>query len=138
MAPPQMMGSAMASSAPKKQQPSFEQLIAQQSSDGFWESSKQSYSIIEDFVQSTNKSDLSNLVKANSNLEQVILTLLALQILDVVFFNKKSEWEMIQKKAKKWIRQQNVDKDKLEEFDQKINAMIQLSDEDELAAIMAL
>ena len=46
-----------------------------------------------------------NLIKDNTADENLILTILALHILEKLFNNEKSQWEMISKKAKKWIRQ---------------------------------
>ena len=45
---------------------------------------------------------------------------------------------MISKKAKKWIRQQNVDIGMLNKFEGKVNELVKFSDEDELAMMMAI
>ena len=55
-----------------------------------------------------------------------------MNILENCFYANKSEWEMISKKAKKWIRQQNVDIGMLNKFEGKVNELVKFSDEDEL------
>lgn len=74
----------------------FEQLINLQSSDGYW--SKDPYFPSINSIKSM----------LNSVSETVIYTLLALHWLETIYNDKENEWEMISKKAKKWIRKQNV------------------------------
>ena len=59
-----------------------------------------------------NPSEVSNLLKENKDIEQIVLTMLAIYILELNFNENKAEWDMICSKAKKWIRQQNLDADR--------------------------
>ena len=56
-------------------------------------------------MEYSDKNVFLNLIKDNTADENLILTILALHILEKLFTNEKSQWEMISKKAKKWIRQ---------------------------------
>ena len=65
--------------------------------------------------------------------------MLAIYILETNFMDVKAEWDMISSKAKKWIRQQNLDADRKKRLDSKAKS---LSHEDaemrELEAMMAM
>jgi len=112
----QMMSmAAPAIAAPPKVKPSFQSLITAQDSNGFWSSS--STSMILQFL--SNPSEVSSFLTANKDIETIILTLLAIEILEFNFAEFKAEWDMISSKAKKWIRQQNLDADRKRQLDYK-------------------
>jgi hypothetical protein len=94
-----MAAPAMPRAAPKIK-PSFQSLINAQDSNGFWTSS--STSMILQFLDSS--SAASALLNKNKDVEQIILTMLAIYILELNFNEHKDEWDMIVSKAKKWIR----------------------------------
>ena len=49
-------------------------------------------------------SEVSNFLSENKDIEQIVLTMLAIYILELNFNENKAEWDMICSKAKKWIR----------------------------------
>jgi hypothetical protein len=65
--------------------------------------------------------------------------MLAIYILETNFMDVKAEWDMISSKAKKWIRQQNLDADRKKRLDSKAKALSQEDAEmKELEAMMAM
>ena len=137
---------SMAMAAPVrtiKTKPGFQTLINAQDSNGFWNSS--SKSMILQYL--SNESEVKSFLNSNMDIIEVVLTLLAINILEQQFSEKKAEWDMICSKAKKWIRQRNLDADRKkrlenatkehasasEQYDQQ-----ELDDYDELEAMMAI
>ena len=59
----------------------------------------------------------------NMDIEQIVLTMLAIYILELNFNDNKAEWDMISSKAKKWIRQQNLDSDRKKRLDTKVKEL---------------
>lgn len=100
---------------------SFDTLISLQSSEGFW---SDAISVFHSFLSPTGSEKLSKLVQDNPKLQPVIFTHYALAILQTQFGSRKDEWDMIHRKAKKWLRQQDVDEDKLGEFDSPVKIML--------------
>jgi len=119
------MMAAPASKKSAKVPATFDQLINCQSSDGFW----QDQQIVLSFIDGT---------KLNGLLQQydskIVLTLLAIHILQKMFPSKKQEWVLITKKAQKWLKQQKFP----ETVSQEIKKIDVSSGEDELAALMAI
>ena len=143
-APSMSVGCAMAS-APQPSTPalpSFEDFISYQSSEGFWEANSKSK--LYQFLNESDKKNLNTVINNNSQWENLILTIFALQVLEKAFSNQKSQWEMISKKAKKWIRQntelslQNNMEKQIKTFSVKTSSNEVSDMEARLAELMAL
>ena len=85
------------------QQPpcSFDTLISLQSAEGFW---NDALSPLQSFLSPAGSDKLSSLLSANPSIHSIIFTHYALAILQTQFSSRKDEWDMIHKKAKKWLR----------------------------------
>ena len=95
--------------------PTFDNLIENQHSDGFWTSKAEA--VLQLFTVSNELKDetvqeLIGKVKftAGTDLDCVYLTLVALFILREVFEDKKDEWELIAKKAKDYLKNAGLTK----------------------------
>ena len=100
--------SATTASAPKSTKPSFESLIALQSSSGFWKTNASNLfarCILDgkfddpDVRQAVQELSLQE----GTDKESVYFTLLALFILEEVYQEKESEWQLIAVKAITWL-----------------------------------
>ena len=79
---------------------------------------------------------IQEFLEQNKDIEIVVLTMLAVYILEFKFKNKKDEWDMICSKAKKWIRQQEVDADRKKAVEKRAKEFAQtMTEEEELAAM---
>ena len=71
-------------------------------------------------------------IPSSDELKQFILTILALQILNIHFSEKKSEWKMIMNKASKWARSFKIDnnekKNEVGQIEKDIKNMVQAFD----------
>ncbi|CDW72219.1 UNKNOWN [Stylonychia lemnae] len=99
--PPQIQKSSM-----MRQSKTYDDLIMDQTSLGFWKN----ITIIQTFIKEDILSDqaliseIKQLIKDQDAFEQVWITLVALYILQKKFNSKKNEWELLAQKGKDYIR----------------------------------
>ena len=83
----------------------MENLIQSQQSEGCWTD----FSVIQSYVTYECYSAFNSFLSKNSDIKDIVTTVLALQFLEQQFSDQKEEWDMIQSKAKKWLKKQGID-----------------------------
>lgn len=102
-----------ASSSSYTPKPSFRSLINTQDSEGNWtESSK---SLMDQFMNYAN--EFNQIINENKDIEQIVYTIIAIFIFEEMFNYNKNEWSMVVTKAKRWLRQQNIDQERKTKLD---------------------
>ena len=79
---------------------SIEPIISAQDANGFWSQ----LAVLQAYLKPAQRESIAAL--AQQYPIEIVCTVLALVILNSQFSEKKSEWDMIQKKAKKWLKLQ--------------------------------
>ncbi|CDW91779.1 UNKNOWN [Stylonychia lemnae] len=99
--PPQIQKSSM-----MRQSKTYDDLIMDQTSLGFWKNITIIQTFIEEDILSDQAliSEIKQLIKDQDAFEQVWITLVALYILQKKFNSKKNEWELLAQKGKDYIR----------------------------------